>query len=567
MMHYFPKPYSDELLYSIIARYCIQSGNTNVIYSTEDIFGKENRNVVISPELPGNIDLLVSNLPGSTKITSDSLIYNSTLFPYIAAFLPEDRAREVYNIMKAGQTSVIYNKTGLVSGSIKSNRMFRFCPKCIEEDTKKYGEAYWHRSHQVTGVFMCPIHKEPIYDSCIPYRGNYRMNYIAASKDVCKVESLIKVKDETAEKLIWIAEDICEILNRPFEYQSLMKKKFLYMERLIENKIANMISMIHQKRLRKELIEFWGTEVLEILQSPIDESKECNWLNILTWENEYISLPIRHLILMRFLDLQMKDFSVDLPEKTHKEIWNEKLIELANEKTSITKIATMLDSTKKTVRNQILKMGIEPYWNSNADETATIDFSDTIECQEKLERAKEEWIVAQRDNPNLSRNQLRKLKPALYNQLVKYDRQWLLSNSKTRGEIQDNLDWVQRDKELLIQVEAIVDSMHTGRPEHVQWHSVGGRLGINGWFGKNRNRLPLVKEYLDNQIETLQEFHLRRIAWAINELEYENEVITPNKLLEKAGVKPWYIDEIYENVKELLKAKGYNDIFDYTTSH
>lgn len=563
MMHYFPKPYPDELLYSIIARYCIQSGNTNVIYSSEDIFGRENRNLAISPELPGNIDLLVSNLPESTKLTSDLFIYNSTLFPYIAAFLPEDRAREVYNIMRAGQTSVIYNKSGLVSGSIKSSRMFRFCPKCIEEDTRKYGEAYWHRSHQVTGVFMCPIHKEPIYDSDIPYRGNYRMNYIAASKDVCTVELPINYRAETTEKLILIAEDIHEILNRPFKYQPLMKKKFLYMESLIEKKIANMISMVHQKRLRKELIDFWGTDVLEMVQSPIEEDKECQWLNILTWEQENISLPIRHILLMRFLGIRIDDFSSDLPEKTHKEIWNEKLVKLAKERTSITKMAIMLDSTKKTVRNQMLKMRIEQYWNSNTDESVDFNYSESIECKQKLERTKEEWQEIQNDNPNLSRNQLRKLKPALYNRLVKYDRQWLLSHSKAMGEIKENIDWVKRDKELLIQVQAIVESMHTGRPEHVQWHSIGGRLGINGWFGKNRNRLPLVKEYLENHIETMQEFHLRRIDWAIKELEYENEVITPNKLLEKAGVKPWYLDAIFDNVKELLKVRGYNgNLFD-----
>jgi hypothetical protein len=406
---------------------------------------------------------------------------------------------------------------------------------------------------------MCPIHKVPVYDSLVPFRGNYRFDYIPASDDVCKAELPINYKSEVAEKLIWIAEDIYDILNRPFKYQELMKKKFLYMEHLIEKKIANMISMVHQKRLRKELIDFWGTEVLEMLQSPIEESRECNWLNILTWEKENISLPIRHILLMRFLGIKINDFSSDLPEKMHKEIWNEKLVELAKEKTSITKMATMLDSTKKTVRNQMLKMGIEAYWNNNADETVYINYSETIECKEKLERAKEEWQEAQNDNPNLSRNQLRKLKPALYNRLVKNDRQWLLSNSKTRGEILDNIDWIKRDKELLIQVQVIVNSMHTGRPEHVQWHSVGGRLGINGWFGKNRDRLPLIKEYLDNNIETLQKFHLRRIAWALKELEYENEVITPNKLLEKAGVKPRYINIINEEVRELLRKNGYDD--------
>ncbi|MHB8130480.1 MAG: TnsD family Tn7-like transposition protein [Mobilitalea sp.] len=559
MMHYFPKPYPDELLYSVLARYCIQSGNLNTINNTEDIFGSSNRNVFLSPELPGNIDMLISNLPEGAKYTADRFIYDNTLFSYVASFLPEDRAREVYEIMQAGQSSIIYNKAGLVSGSIKSNKMFRFCPHCMEDDMQTYGEAYWHRSHQVTGAFMCHLHKEAIYDSLVPLRGNYKQNYISASFDVCRIESAILYNDETIEKLIWIAEDIYNILNRPFEYQLLMKKKYLYMERLIEKNIANMNSMIHQKRLRNELIDFWGTEVLELLQSPIEINKECQWLNVLIWENENISLPIRHLILMRFLGIEIDDFSVDLPtNSTHKEIWNGKLLELANKKISIRKIARLLDSTPRTVRKQMLKMGIESYWESKNVEHSDIQYSGTVECKEKLDEAKEEWLIVETENPNISRNQLRKLKPALYNRLVRYDREWLYANSQTKGAINNNTYWEQRDKELLIQVHEIVKSMHQGKPEQVQWLNIGGRLGINGWFGKNRDRIPLVKEYLDAHVESLQNFHVRKIKWAIIELEIENETITKNKLLETAGVKPWYIDNIRDRVRQLLSETGYD---------
>ena len=564
MMYYFPKPYPDELLYSVLARYCIQSGNLNTINNTEDIFGSSNRNVFLSPELPGNIDLLISNLPEGTNYTSEKFIYNNTLFPYVASFLPEDRAREVYEIMKVGQTSIIYNKAGLVSGSIKSNKMFRFCPHCMEDDIQTYGEAYWHRSHQVTGAFMCHLHKEAIYDSLVPCRGNYKQNYITASFDVCRIESAMLYNDQTIEKLIWIAEDIYNILNRPFEYQSLMRKKYLYMECLIEKNIANMNSMIHQKRLRNELIYFWGMEVFELLQSPIEINKECQWLNVLTWENENISLPIRHLILMRFFGIEIDDFNAEPHINiTHKEIWNAKLLELANKKISIRKIATLLDSTKKTVRKQILTMGIEPYWESYYVVSSDTQYSETVECKEKLDEAKKKWLNVQKENPNLSRNQLRKLKPALYNRLVRYDRKWLYANSQTIGAIYNNTYWEQRDKELLIQVHEIVKSMHQGKPEQVQWFNIGGRLGINGWFGKNRERLPLVKDFLDAHVESLGDFHVRRIKWAICELKYENETITKNKLLEKAGVKPRYIDNISEKVNEMLDEKGYDvNLFD-----
>lgn len=35
---------------------------------------------------------------------------------------------------------------------------FHMCPECIKEDIKKHGEAYIHRSHQLTGVTICHKH-------------------------------------------------------------------------------------------------------------------------------------------------------------------------------------------------------------------------------------------------------------------------------------------------------------------------------------------------------------------------------------------------------------------------
>ena len=36
---------------------------------------------------------------------------------------------------------------------------------CIESDTRIYGEPYWHRIHQLPGVYICPIHGSVIIDS------------------------------------------------------------------------------------------------------------------------------------------------------------------------------------------------------------------------------------------------------------------------------------------------------------------------------------------------------------------------------------------------------------------
>lgn len=139
-MYFFPTPYEDELLYSILARYCVQSGNPNSIQNFDDMFGT--RNVIDSIELSGKLDYLIANMPINTSYTSDYFIFKHTLFPFFASFVPEERAKEVIENMKDGDASKAYNKLGLTASNIIYNRYFRFCPECMKENIKIYGETY-----------------------------------------------------------------------------------------------------------------------------------------------------------------------------------------------------------------------------------------------------------------------------------------------------------------------------------------------------------------------------------------------------------------------------------------
>ncbi len=38
----------------------------------------------------------------------------------------------------------------------------KFCPNCCLEEYAKLGISYWHRWHQIRGVYMCELHDEPL---------------------------------------------------------------------------------------------------------------------------------------------------------------------------------------------------------------------------------------------------------------------------------------------------------------------------------------------------------------------------------------------------------------------
>ena len=88
MIGYFPIRYSDELLYSIIARYHVHTGIPSFKVTISELFGKSTMRAVI--DFPGNLQGLVNNQP--FNLTSEMIIKENTMFPLYQPFLPEERA-------------------------------------------------------------------------------------------------------------------------------------------------------------------------------------------------------------------------------------------------------------------------------------------------------------------------------------------------------------------------------------------------------------------------------------------------------------------------------------------
>ncbi|MBZ4647057.1 MAG: hypothetical protein JG777_2546, partial [Clostridia bacterium] len=79
-----------------------------------------------------------------------------------------------------------------------------------------------------------------------------------------------------------------------------------------------------------------------------------------------------------------------------------------------------------------------------------------------------------------------------------------------------------------------------------------------GWLSKKKEKLPLTKAYIESVVESMEEFHIRKIKWSINELEKQGKPMTLWNLAETAGVKTRYMKEIYKEIEQVLKNKGYD---------
>ncbi len=558
-MNFFPMPYPDEILYSTLARYCIRSGNAKDIHNFEDLFGT--RNCVAVMELPTQLDALIDNMPVGTKYTAEYFISKHSLFPFLAAFIPQDRAEKIIETMRNGEGAVSYIRIGLISNTITLNKYFRFCPECFKEDIERFGEPYWHRSHQVTGVFICSKHKITLHNSTELIRAGNRQRFIGASHENCIVDKEINYSDNFMKRMLWMAEDVEVLLNNQFEFKEPEWFKSQFRVKLIEKGYARMNNYIHQKKLKQDFMEFYGYEYLNLVQSTVPD-KSGGWLSDMVRKNDRTTYAIRYLLLTRFLDIPIVDLfntklgfngegenSID----AYQELWDQRLIELSQSELSIREIANILKSSTKTIRKAIDRLGIKKFWKFNGGgKYLHIKFTDTEEFKIKRKELREKWTELHSQYPDKSSNQIRKNNDGVYAWLKKYDSEWMEEHYRRINNKVNYFDWSERDAELLPQVKEVVKEMKEGKPEKITWTTIGSKLGISGWLSKRKEKLPLTKEYIESELESLEEYHIRKIKWGIEELERQEKEITLWNIVETAGVKPRYMQVIRTEIIEML---------------
>jgi len=130
-------------------------------------------------------------------------------------------------------------------------------------------------------------------------------------------------------------------------------------------------------------------------------------------------------------------------------------------------------------------------------------------------------------------------------------------DKKATNAVNSRVNWGQRDNEILSQVKEIVDKMlnSDGKPERITVSLVGSRLGIRGLLEKHLGKLPKTKAYLDSVKETNHDFRLRRIHWAVKELEKEGEELQLWKIMRKAGIREEYEIEIENYINRQFSFK------------
>ena len=124
-------------------------------------------------ELPNRINFLVETTLLHLVCEAKQVVLEHTMFPYYAAFLGVEKRNKLLQAMLRDGPNKAFGQAGNFVRQVPSSSNLRYCPECIENDIRIYGEPYWHRIHQVPGIRVCPQHQLLLQERCVECQSTF----------------------------------------------------------------------------------------------------------------------------------------------------------------------------------------------------------------------------------------------------------------------------------------------------------------------------------------------------------------------------------------------------------
>ncbi|NNM69961.1 MAG: hypothetical protein HKM00_08385 [Gallionella sp.] len=562
MLAYFPKIYPGELLYSMLARYHLHVGSPGTMHTLDTLFG--NRKAISTFDLPGHLQVLTDRIPPECNLSVDRIIDTLTLFPYFTAFEPPSLQKKVRSAMRSGTINGLHVRLGLSAFRIGRIQRLRFCPVCIPGMQAAHGELWWCRDHQLPGILVCPEHGCLLRESAVSFSQFSRHEFVAATPRNCSPHArpVVSVMDHAclAHLLRRVARRSADLLCGPPAPRTLSRWTLFYRSHMLEVGLAKSISTMDQHRFDSEFRNFYGG-VLDLLPSVMDGGDFAgDWLASMVRKHRKANHPLYHVLLQDFLaqrERQVSPFGagpwpcinplashssqpliktltqhrnrgnrvgvfsctcgyvytrclnsqtgeLGLPRFLHYgPLLEPALRQLVMASTGLRKVGRSLRLDPKTVVRLASELGVAVSWKPRP-------FDKTLRAMPK---------VAAQSAPPLSH--------ATHAISASRD-----MSSRTRRE------WAEIDRVWAAKLSAVTDIVRAETPPvRITVAELERRVNQRGWLLKRRHRLPQTMAFLERAVEITKDFQLRRIYWAVAELERCGVQVKAWQIMRKAGLR------------------------------
>ena len=160
----FATPLPDENCYSILCR-CGVHAAMSTSKLCREMFGRQRNlyNYLWQPFRPEEVSRWFDDADERIPI----YVQKHSCVPYRYPFV-EKRCKAYLEDWNAGVplSNGHYKRvTRLLGYRFWKKEHLCYCPDCVKEDRREYGETYWHMIPQLPGVTVCPVHMVPLEKS------------------------------------------------------------------------------------------------------------------------------------------------------------------------------------------------------------------------------------------------------------------------------------------------------------------------------------------------------------------------------------------------------------------
>jgi hypothetical protein len=164
----------DELLFSLASRYHLLAHNVLPSQTCRQLFGNPLQGC--AHDFPSRIDCFVDRTRGSFG-DSEEVIRRHTILPFYLPFQSTAVAASAMSALRGPSIGSLKFQLGLLTSRFRAHHPLKFCMQCMQEDRNQFSVAYWHRAHQLPGVWVCLKHKTPLHESTLKSTGVGRFSW------------------------------------------------------------------------------------------------------------------------------------------------------------------------------------------------------------------------------------------------------------------------------------------------------------------------------------------------------------------------------------------------------
>jgi transposase len=164
----------DEIVFSLASRHHRLTGNARSSDTCQQLFGHATQGS--AHDLPSRIKEFVQRTGGVLGDTK-SIINTHTILPFFLPFRSTADSHAAYAALEGDGLGSLKYKLGLLTSRFRAHHPLKACCECMAVDRQAWAVAYWHRSHQLPGAWVCDKHSTPLLMATIKSTGVRRFHW------------------------------------------------------------------------------------------------------------------------------------------------------------------------------------------------------------------------------------------------------------------------------------------------------------------------------------------------------------------------------------------------------